>query len=51
MRGRLSELEAQIGAVVRFGQEANLATPLFTFIYNSLLLMELRARGQIHFGE
>ena len=51
MQGRPSELEAQIGAVVRFGQEANLATPLFSFIYNSLLPMELRARGQLRFGE
>jgi 2-dehydropantoate 2-reductase len=51
MQGRLSELEAQIGAVVRFGQEADVATPLFTFIYQSLLPMELRARGQVLFGE
>jgi 2-dehydropantoate 2-reductase len=46
MEGRPSELEAQIGAVVRFGQEADVATPLHTFIYHSLLPMELRARGQ-----
>jgi len=51
MQGRPSELEAQIGAVVRFGQEADVATPLFTFIYQSLLPMELRARGQVQFGE
>ena len=51
MEGRPSELEAQIGAVVRFGQEADVATPLFKFIYHSLLPMELRARGQIQFGE
>ena len=47
MQGRPSELEAQIGAMVRFGQEADVVTPLFTFIYHSLLPMELRARGQI----
>jgi len=51
MEGRPSELEAQFGAVVRFGQEADVATPLFTFIYHSLLPMELRARGQLQFGE
>jgi 2-dehydropantoate 2-reductase len=51
MEGRPSELEAQIGAVVRFGQEADVATPQHTFIYRSLLPLELRARGQLQFGE
>jgi 2-dehydropantoate 2-reductase len=51
MEGRPSELESQIGAVVRFGQEADVATPQHTFIYRSLLPMELRARGQLQFGE
>jgi 2-dehydropantoate 2-reductase len=51
MEGRPSELEAQIGAVVRYGQEADVATPQHTFIYRSLLPMELRARGQLQFGE
>ena len=51
MEGRPSELEAQIGTVVRFGQEADVATPQHTFIYRSLLPMELRARGQLQFGE
>ena len=50
MEGRPSELEAQIGAVVRFGQEADVATPQHTFIYRSLLPMDLRARGQLQFG-
>ncbi len=49
MEGRPSELDAQIGVVVRFGQEADVATPLHAFIYNSLLPMELRARGQVEF--
>jgi len=49
MEGYPSELESQIGAVVRFGQEADVATPLHTFIYHSLLPMELRARGQLQF--
>jgi 2-dehydropantoate 2-reductase len=51
MAGRPSELEAQIGAVVRFGQEADVSTPLHTFIFHSLLPMELRARGQLQFPE
>lgn len=49
MEGRPSELETQIGAVVRFGQEADVATPHHTFIYSSLLPLELRARGQLQF--
>ena len=51
MAGRPSELDSQIGAVVRFGQEADVATPQHTFIYRSLLPMELRARGQLQFDE
>ena len=51
MDGRPSELDAQIGAVVRFGQEADVATPQHTFIYGSLLPMELRARDELQFGE
>ncbi len=51
MQGRPSELDAQIGAVVRFGQKADVATPWHTFIYNSLLPMELRARGELQFDE
>ena len=51
MAGRPSELDAQIGAVVRFGQQADVTTPQHAFIYHSLLPMELRARGQLQFGE
>jgi 2-dehydropantoate 2-reductase len=51
MAGRPSELDAQIGAVVRFGQEADVTTPQHAFIYHSLLPMELRARGHLQFGE
>jgi 2-dehydropantoate 2-reductase len=51
MDGRPSELEAQIGAVVRFGQEFNVTTPQHTFIYQSLLPMELQARGQLQVNE
>jgi len=49
MQGRPSELETQIGAVVRFGRQAGVATPWHTFIYSSLLPMELRARGELQF--
>ncbi|NJN65942.1 MAG: 2-dehydropantoate 2-reductase [Chloroflexaceae bacterium] len=48
MAGRPSELEAQNGAVVRLGKAVNVVTPLHTFLYHSLLPMELQARGQ-HF--
>jgi 2-dehydropantoate 2-reductase len=51
MNGRPSELEFQNGAVVRLGQEAGVETPVNNYIYQSLLPMELRARGQIQFGD
>ncbi len=50
MEGRPSELEAQNGAAVRLGQEVGVATPLNSFIYNSLLPLELKARGQVQFA-
>ena len=49
--GHPSELEAQNGAVVRLGEEAGIATPVNAFIYHSLLPLELRARGELHFVE
>lgn len=51
MEGRASELEEQIGAVVRFGKEMGVETPVNRFIYNSLLPMELQVRGQLQFPE
>lgn len=48
--GRPSELESQSGAVVRLGREAGVPTPVHTFIYGSLLPMELRARGVLPFS-
>ena len=51
MNGRPSELEVQNGAVVRLGQEVGVETPVNTFIYHSLLPMEMAARGQLQFGE
>jgi 2-dehydropantoate 2-reductase len=47
MEGRPSELESQNGAVVRLGKEVNVTTPLNTFIYHSLLPLELQARGEL----
>lgn len=49
--GKPSELDAWTGAVVRLGKEEGVATPLASFIYHSLLPMELRARGQLQFDE
>ena len=49
MEGRPSELEAQTGAAVRLGSDVGVATPLNSFIYNSLLPLELKARGQLQF--
>ena len=45
MSGRPSELEAQTGAVVRFGQRTGIATPVHNSIYSELLPLEKRARG------
>jgi 2-dehydropantoate 2-reductase len=45
VEGRPSELIEQTGSVHRRGQEYGLATPINSFIYSSLLPMELRARG------
>jgi 2-dehydropantoate 2-reductase len=47
--GRPSELGAWNGAVVRLGRQAGVATPLHTFLYHSLLPLELRARGRLQF--
>jgi len=41
-----SELEAIIGAVVRFGDESKIATPAMDFVYASLLPQESRARSR-----
>jgi len=46
MAGRPSELEAQTGAVVRFGRLARVATPVHDSIYAALLPLERHARGE-----
>jgi 2-dehydropantoate 2-reductase len=45
MDSRPSELDAQLGAVVRMGAEQNIATPVFDTVYRALLPQERRARG------
>jgi 2-dehydropantoate 2-reductase len=45
MAGRPSELEAQTGAVVRFGKKVGVPTPAHDAIYAELLPLERRARN------
>jgi 2-dehydropantoate 2-reductase len=45
MAGRPSELEAQTGAVVRFGRKTGVPTPEHDALYAELLPLERRARG------
>lgn len=47
--GRPSELHEQCGAVVRFGEEKGVRTPVNRYIYHSLLPLEHSARGTITF--
>ncbi len=44
MQGRPSELDAQLGAVVRLGHALNVPTPLFETLYHALLPQERMAR-------
>ncbi|MEE2803671.1 MAG: 2-dehydropantoate 2-reductase [Pseudomonadota bacterium] len=44
LAGKPSELDAWNGAIVRFGRELNVATPVHEFTYHTLLPMERRAR-------
>ena len=49
IEGRPSELEAQIGAVVRLGEAGGVPVPLHRTIYAALLPLERRARGVLEF--
>ena len=49
IEGKPSELESQNGAVVRMAYEASVPVPVHTFLYQSLLPQELRARGEVDF--
>ena len=48
--GRPSELDAQLGAVVRMGRDAGVPTPVHNFLYSVLLPQERRARGEVIAG-
>jgi 2-dehydropantoate 2-reductase len=49
MAGRPSELEAQVGAVVRLGDRHGVAVPVHEMMYAALLPLERRARGELDF--
>jgi 2-dehydropantoate 2-reductase len=49
LAGRPSELESQIGVVVRRAQEANVPVPIHAMLYASLLPQERRARSELAF--
>ena len=46
---RPSELDAQVGAVVRLGERRGVAVPVHRMIYAALLPLERRARGELEF--
>jgi 2-dehydropantoate 2-reductase len=48
--GRPSELEAQVGAVVRLGERLGIAVPVHRTIHAALLPLERRARGELEFA-
>ncbi len=50
MEGRPSELEAQVGAVVRLGDARGVPVPLHRMIHASLVPLERRARGELRFA-
>ncbi len=45
MDGKPSELDAQLGAIVRLARESGVETPATSVIYDALLPLEQRARG------
>ena len=47
LAGKPSELDAWNGAIVRFGREYGVPTPVHEFTYHALLPMERRARGSL----
>ena len=49
IQGRPSELEAQVGAVVRLGERRGIAVPVHRMIYAALLPLERKARGELEF--
>lgn len=51
VHGLPSELEEQVGAVIRYGIAAGVGTPVLSTIYGALLPGELRARGKVEFDD
>lgn len=49
MAGRPSELESQVGVIVRMARDARLDVPIHATLYASLLPQERQARGEITF--
>lgn len=49
LEGRPSELEAQLGAVVRLAREKGVPAPAASVLYASLLPLEKKARGELAF--
>jgi 2-dehydropantoate 2-reductase len=49
MQGRPSELEAQVGAVIRWADRLGLEVPVHRMLYAALLPLERRARGEAQF--
>jgi 2-dehydropantoate 2-reductase len=47
--GRLSELETEVGAIVRLARDLRIEVPRHVFLYASLLPQERKARGEIQF--
>jgi 2-dehydropantoate 2-reductase len=45
--GKPSELDAQLGAIVRLGRAAGVATPVCEMLYTILLPQERKARGEL----
>ncbi len=50
-RGLPSELDEQVGAVIRYGDAAGVATPALDTLHAALLPGEMRARGEIDFDD
>ena len=46
MEGKPSELDAQLGAIVRLAKDAGVDVPVTAMIYHALLPQERIARGQ-----
>lgn len=49
LNGRPSELETEVGAVVRLARTAVVQVPIHAFLYASLLPQERQARREIEF--